>query len=410
MTDTAHTYAWDANGRPVTIDSVTLTYDALGRMVEQDKSGVFSEISYAPSGSKLAIMNGQSLTRAFVPLSGGSVAVYNSSGVAYYRHPDWLGSSRFASTPARAMYSDGAYAPFGENYAQTGSTDLSFTGMNQDTVSNLFDFSAREYNGIHGRWPSPDPLGLGAAALQAPQSLNRYAYVLNNPMTNTDPTGLLCRVNIACPFSMLGYGDQGPTYNEDPTDFSLNASLTLGAQTGQDAAAANAAMLEQFFSNSTQLFADLNADAPVPTSLQPLFAFEVPPSGFASYPLYAGNVYGGGAGIAYQVLDQFGNPMETDQMTPVENLFQVFSNPVTIAAGSYFGPVGPSLTTNQFGAYIDSPVGSIANVPFFSVIQQSVFMNYQGNGYLVGTFTWTVNASSPGTTSISGSNGVNLSF
>ena len=121
---------------------------------------------------------------------------------------------------------------------------------------------------------------------------------------------------------MLGYGDQGPTYNEDPTDFSLNASLTLGARAGQDAAAASAAMLEQFFSNSTQLFADLNADAPVPTSLQPLFAFEVPPSGFASYPLYAGNVYGGGAGIAYQVLDQFSSPMETDQMTPVENVFR----------------------------------------------------------------------------------------
>jgi len=46
--DTAHTYAWDANGRPVTIDSVGLTYDALGRMAEQDKGGVYTEIAYAP--------------------------------------------------------------------------------------------------------------------------------------------------------------------------------------------------------------------------------------------------------------------------------------------------------------------------------------------------------------------------
>ena len=56
-------------------------------------------------------------------------------GSAWYRHCDHLGSSRFASTQSRAMYSDAAYAPFGERYAQTGSTDVSSTGMNQDTVS-----------------------------------------------------------------------------------------------------------------------------------------------------------------------------------------------------------------------------------------------------------------------------------
>ncbi|MGC1661565.1 MAG: hypothetical protein WA737_16275 [Candidatus Acidiferrales bacterium] len=38
------------------------------------------------------------------------------------------------------MYYDGAYGPFGELYAQTGATDVSFTGMNQDTVANLYDF------------------------------------------------------------------------------------------------------------------------------------------------------------------------------------------------------------------------------------------------------------------------------
>ena len=143
--DFLHTYAWDANGRPVTADGVGLTYDALGRMVEQNRSGVYTEIVYSPAGGKLALMTGQSLKKAFVPLSGGSVAVYSSSGLAYYRHPDWIGSSRFASTPTRTMYFDGAYAPFGEPYAESGTAELSFTGMNQDTAPNLYDFPAREY-------------------------------------------------------------------------------------------------------------------------------------------------------------------------------------------------------------------------------------------------------------------------
>jgi RHS repeat-associated protein len=188
--DTAHTYAWDANGRPVTADSVTLTYDALGRMAEQDKSGTYYQIVYAPMGSKFAIMNSSTLQKAFVPLTGGSQAVYTSSGLAYYRHSDWVGSSRFASTPTRTMYYDGAYAPFGEAYAQTGTADLSFTGMNQDTTANLYDFPAREFNDIHGRWPSPDPAGISAVRLRNPQSWNRYAYVMNSPLNATDPSGL----------------------------------------------------------------------------------------------------------------------------------------------------------------------------------------------------------------------------
>jgi RHS repeat-associated protein len=152
-------------------------------------------------------MNGSTLQKAFVPLTGGSQAVYTSSGLVYYRHSDWIGSSRFASTPIRTMSYDGAYAPFGEAYAQTGTADLSFTGMNQDTVPNLFDFPAREYNDIHGRWPSPDPAGLSSVSLANPQTLDRYTYVANSPLNSTDPSGL-----VRCPNEQSncdGGGDDG---------------------------------------------------------------------------------------------------------------------------------------------------------------------------------------------------------
>jgi YD repeat-containing protein len=119
-----------ANGRPITVDTVGATYDALGRMVEQNRSGSYTEIVYSLSGAKLALMTGLStLQKGYVPLTGGTMAVYNSSGLAFYRHSDWEGSSRFASTTSRTMYFDGAYAPFGEQYA---TTDLSYTGQQQD--------------------------------------------------------------------------------------------------------------------------------------------------------------------------------------------------------------------------------------------------------------------------------------
>jgi RHS repeat-associated protein len=188
--DYSHTYAWDANGNPVTIDTVSVTYDALGRMVEQNRSGSYTEIVYGPSGAKLGLMTGLStLQKGYVPLTGGTMAVYNASGLAYYRHSDWEGTSRFASTPSRTKYFDGAYAPFGESYATSGTTDLSYTGQQQDTVSNLYDFPARRYGPISGRWSSPDPAGTASASPMNPQSWNRYAYAFNNPLGFVDTTG-----------------------------------------------------------------------------------------------------------------------------------------------------------------------------------------------------------------------------
>jgi RHS repeat-associated protein len=207
LTDSVHSYAWDAAGQPTTIDAVGATYDAIGRMVEQNRNGAYTELVYSPGGSKLALMNGQTLQKAFVPLPAAATAVYSSAGLSYYRHPDWLGNSRLASTPSRTMYSDVAYAPFGETYAQAGATDLSFTGQNQDTAAGLYDFPFREYS-IQGRWPSPDPAGLAAASLSDPQSLNRYAYARNDPTDLTDPLGL-CTVVVGGLTQSPGSADTG---------------------------------------------------------------------------------------------------------------------------------------------------------------------------------------------------------
>jgi len=189
--DSFHTYAWDSDANLTTLGSTTtLTSDALDRRVEQTTSGTSTEILYGPDGSKLALMNGASVVKVFAPLSAGATAVYTSSGLAYYRHTDWLGSSRIASTPSRTVYYDGAYAPFGEPYAETGTTDRNFTGQNQDMASDLYDFLYREYHPTQGRWIQPDPAGLSVIDPTNPQTWNRYGYVGNVPDTYVDPFGL----------------------------------------------------------------------------------------------------------------------------------------------------------------------------------------------------------------------------
>jgi RHS repeat-associated protein len=113
-----------------------------------------------------------------------------SSNVDRYWHADWQGSVRFASTAGRTLYYDGGIAPYGEHYVETGSTTGIFGGMIQDAVAGMYDTPFREYETASGSWLSPDPASLAAVDLANPQSLNRYAYVMNNPTTFTDPLGL----------------------------------------------------------------------------------------------------------------------------------------------------------------------------------------------------------------------------
>jgi RHS repeat-associated protein len=56
-----------------------------------------------------------------------------------------------------------------------------FTGKERDQESGNDYFGARYYGSSMGRFLSPDPSGLVYADPKNPQSLNLYAYVLNNP-------------------------------------------------------------------------------------------------------------------------------------------------------------------------------------------------------------------------------------
>ena len=191
------TLTWNALNQPITVNSTTATYDALGRMVEKGVSGTYTQFVYNPDGTSLAVYSG-GLTKGTISLPGGSTAVYNASGLNYIRHKDWLGSSRLATTWAHAVYAKEAYAPFGENYNElTTNKDPSFTGQDQNVVTGslgngVYDYLFRKYDPSAGRWLSPDPSGWNAVSQTYPQSLNRYAYLENEPMDLVDPQGLAC--------------------------------------------------------------------------------------------------------------------------------------------------------------------------------------------------------------------------
>ncbi len=88
--------------------------------------------------------------------------------------------------------------------------DEVFAGMWMD--QELWYTQYRRQSPSLGRWTSPDPL---AGDITNPQSLNRYAYVMNNPTTLIDPSGLGSQDACAmyfhlppnqehCPFNRVG--------------------------------------------------------------------------------------------------------------------------------------------------------------------------------------------------------------
>jgi RHS repeat-associated protein len=64
-----------------------------------------------------------------------------------------------------------------------------YTGQSRDLETGLDWFQVRHMSGAQGRFQSVDPGNAGANPAD-PQTWNMYAYVGNNPMSSTDPSGM----------------------------------------------------------------------------------------------------------------------------------------------------------------------------------------------------------------------------
>ena len=108
---------------------------------------------------------------------------------SFYYHKDHLGSSTvMTDSSGVGTYGTSAYEPFGSMRSTTGQSGSSykFTDQELDSESGLYNYNARLYDPEIGRFISADPI---VPDPFNPQSLNRYSYVLNNPLIYTDPSG-----------------------------------------------------------------------------------------------------------------------------------------------------------------------------------------------------------------------------
>jgi RHS repeat-associated protein len=209
--DGTHYYFYDAENRLIQVQSTpTLgacsaasacyVYDALGRRVHKSGSlvpyaidymydlqgNVMAEYEPACSGGTECWSTG------YVYLNGALTAEYKNA-TTYFASGDHLGSARIVTALNQTVVQNLDYLPFGElNSSDSGVNTHEFTGDEQDAETALAHTLFRQYSSSIGRWMTPDPAGLAAVDPTNPQSWNRYAYVLNNPINFIDRSGPGC--------------------------------------------------------------------------------------------------------------------------------------------------------------------------------------------------------------------------
>jgi len=122
---------------------------------------------------------------------GRHLATNNVTNGLLFRHLDHLGSPRLLTTSEGGVFYRMLFHPYGEEAMSCAAAGdrRRFTGKERDAETGLDYFGARYYSGAQGRFTSPDPL-LSCANVRNPQTWNRYAHGLNNPLRFSDPLGL----------------------------------------------------------------------------------------------------------------------------------------------------------------------------------------------------------------------------
>ncbi len=227
-------FAYDAAGNQVRAlvpggsSSQRYQYDAANRLVKvkaDDNVTVLASYIYGDSNERLIADEGGVRTY-YVSEGGATIAEYTESGdsifpawskgyvylggrllatltpnnfdgeAVQFHHPDRLGT-RIVTDPANGSWFEQQTLPFGTALnespptdATTGETNRRFTSYDRSPTTKLDYAVNRQYDPQQGRFTQVDPIGMRSVSLSSPQTLNLYAYCINDPINHVDPSGL----------------------------------------------------------------------------------------------------------------------------------------------------------------------------------------------------------------------------
>jgi RHS repeat-associated protein len=213
------TFQYDAAGRQTKTDSREVTFTPEGKPRSVTVGGVTTDLRYGPGHQRVEKLAPDSRTVYigglyekritadstqhvfFVPGDTGIVAQVTRTQIGAgdvteeiaYLVRDHLGSASAAFDQAGNVEAQ-LFDPWGERIYHSGPTDMlvsdvlhGYTDQRHEDELGWIDMNARMYDPGQRRFISPDPL---VADPLFSTGRNRFAYVLNNPLRYTDPTGM----------------------------------------------------------------------------------------------------------------------------------------------------------------------------------------------------------------------------
>lgn len=228
-------FIWDHNNRLTQIitsgNSISYAYDQTGQRIKSTNSStttIYPSRFYNISRAQSEAGSRRSVTTITKHIFVGNEVVATITGseggaVVHSVHTDHLTGSNVISNMSGQIEELTDYYPYGAlrlDVRQSGfSEQRKFAGFEYDVDTGLNYANARYYSPAIGRFISQDPvfLALGndrqirqfigqplPTVLSDPQNLNAYTYARNNPIINSDPSGLFS-LN---PINLFSYNTQ----------------------------------------------------------------------------------------------------------------------------------------------------------------------------------------------------------
>lgn len=210
--DDIRTIEYSAFNKPISITAnnklTTFAYDSghnRYKRVDADSGGGNATTTYYIGNVEVVInANGNQEVRRY--LGGYAIATSYGSGTdeLHYLHKNHLGSLDAITNAAAQITETASFDAFGQRRAADdlniivqahtaislqgllGITTRGFTGQEHIDSADLIHMNGRIYDPVLARFVQADPI------VQAPkntQNLNRYSYIINNPLAGTDPSG-----------------------------------------------------------------------------------------------------------------------------------------------------------------------------------------------------------------------------
>ncbi len=203
---TGQGYEYDLNGNIIKdTQNRQFTFDGNNKQTEVKNANnqVIGNYFYDGEGSRVKKVTATETVIFVYNAVKQLVAEYstqvNTNPQVTYLTNDNLGTPRIKTNAQGQTISRNDYLPFGENlytsqrtatskYGVQDNVKQGFTGYERDGETGLDYAKARYYNNQYGRFTAVDPM-LASGISANPQTFNRYAYALANPLRFVDKTG-----------------------------------------------------------------------------------------------------------------------------------------------------------------------------------------------------------------------------